>query len=93
MNTTKQDFNLTIKSRQASLRLWMYERNITWGDFGKVMGSITPQGACQSLGRERISLRHYNSLVSSYPDIPRELLPEPRDVPYGPRPKLMQASC
>lgn len=88
MNNLKSDFNAIAPNRQMALRLWMYERNITWGAFGKVMGNMTTQGAKQSLSRERMPVRHFDALVEAYPELPRELLPEPRDVLPGPKPKF-----
>lgn len=87
MHKTKPNFNTTAGKRQLALRHWMYQNNITWGDFGRQLG-ISAVGALHSLGGERFPVRHYNALVKAYPDIPRELLPEPRDVPPGPRPRI-----
>jgi hypothetical protein len=70
----------------------MYLHNVTFVEMGRHMGGISGSGAQMSLKRERMPLRHYNALTQAFPDLPIALLPEPRDVPSGPRPNGLPLS-
>ena len=54
------------------------------------MGGISGSAAQQALKGQRMPIRHHAAVTEAYPDLPLELLPDPRDVPFGPRPKGLQ---
>jgi len=78
--------------RIADMRRWMYLNNVTFVDFGRVCG-ITATAAQIALGKNRMPVRHHKAITEAYPDLPVELLPEPRDVPAGPRPKGLEGEA
>ena len=84
---TKLDTNPINANRQLALRVWLYERGQTWRTLGDIMG-ITPEGAAKMMSRPRMPVARFNQLTAAMPALPRELLPEPRDVPPGPKPKF-----
>lgn len=76
--------------RQVAIREWMTQgEGRTFRAFGKAMG-ITGNGARRLLFSATMPIGRYNQFVAAFPDFPRELLPEPRNLPPGPKPKLLQ---
>ena len=80
------DPNLAELERQARLRRWMLDNNITFTAMGGVMGGITGNAVRKALERERMPVRHHEALRAAYPDLPVELLPEARNTAPGPQP-------
>jgi hypothetical protein len=76
-------------TRVADLRRWMYLNNVTFVEVGRVCG-ITAIAAGMSLRGERMPVRHHKAITEAWPELPVELLPEPRDVPSGPKPKGLE---
>ena len=78
-----------LVKRQMALREWMAENEHTFQAYSNVFG-ITRWGTVRLLMRERMPVRRFEQLVSAFPEIPHELLPEPKNVMTGPKPKYMQ---
>ena len=72
----------------AELRRWMYLNNITYRALARVCG-VTPHAVMASVRGDRMPVRHYRAITEAYPDLPVKYLPEPRNVPSGPRPKCL----
>ena len=94
---TASHANETVKQiqqgniRAADLRRWMYLNNVTFKDLGRIMGGISREAAIMSLRGERMPVRHHRAITKAYPDLPVQFLPEPRDIPMGPRPKGLKS--
>lgn len=73
----------------ADLRRWMYLHNVTFVDIGRVCG-VTASAMQISVGKNRMPVRHHQAILVAWPDLPVELLPEPRDVLTGPKPKGLE---
>ena len=88
--------HLQGKLRFADLRRWLYLNNVSLTELGGHMGGISRAAVCKALKQDRIKVDHHKAIMKAYPAFPVELLPEPRDVPPGPRPKgleLQQATA
>lgn len=77
--------NLITLSRQALLRGWMYDRNITYAELGTMLG-ITGDGLAKLVKQATIPTRHFEILVAQ--GVPPALLPEARDLKTGPKTKM-----
>ena len=85
-NTTNSVKNA---SRQQALREWMTENEHTFQAYSEALG-ISRWGVVRLLKQERMPVRRFKQLVSAFPEIPHELLPKPKNVMTGPKPKYMQ---
>ncbi len=70
--------------RIERLRDWMAERNITYRAIGERIG-VSTQGVRQLLVCETIPVKRHNALCAL--GFPEDLLPQPCDLPTGPRPR------
>ena len=76
--------------RIERLRDWMAEGNITYRAIGERIGVLT-QGARLLPVRETIPVERYKALrVLGFPE---DLLPQPCDIPTGPRPRIPRFPC
>jgi hypothetical protein len=82
----KQTKGATMVSEPRIIRLrdWMSEHFITYGAIAKHLG-ITVTGARWLVSRETIPVERYHQLIEL--GFPEALLPQPLDIPPGPRPK------
>jgi len=73
------------KLRYKRLLLWMYERDITFFSLAEKLGVSDGcvRSACQG---EYCPTRHHEKMIAL--GIPAELLPDPRDLKRGPKPKV-----
>ncbi len=85
--------NLTEIDRQAKLFEWINDNEVTFTAMGKHMTGVTGRPVTgnavkKALMQERMPVKNHKALRDAYPNLPVELLPEPRNVPTGPRPKI-----
>jgi len=70
--------------RRQALKIWLFANGLSVSALARMLG-ITPGALQQSLGRDRMPVRNHQVLVGA--GIPVHLLPHPKDVRPGPRPK------
>lgn len=86
------DSNLTPTDAQEAdriceLRVWMVRNEVSFVDMGKNMGGVTGNAALKALKKARMPVDNHKLLRDAYPHLPLALLPQPLDVPPGPKPR------
>ncbi|MDR0477015.1 MAG: hypothetical protein LBH14_03630 [Desulfobulbaceae bacterium] len=85
-NYNKTAIKLQGNSRVDDLRCWMYLHNVKVGDFSRACG-VSDTSINVFIRKSRMPVRHHRAICEAFPDLPIELLPEPIDIPTGPKPK------
>lgn len=85
LNSNKTSGPSQVELRIMDLRIWMIQNNITFVQMGKDLGGVTSSCVWQLLKRERISTARHRDFLNI--GVPERLLPPPRDVSRGPKPK------
>lgn len=75
-----------IKQRRQGLHIWLIQNELTFTALAECIGIRLPTLDAH-LKNPTIPVEHHRKLVETF-NVPPELLPEPRDLRPGPKPKL-----
>lgn len=76
-------------TRQERLKLWLWSNNVPQAEIARRLG-VAKSSVGYWIRRDFLSAQRVEQLREL--GIPEDLLPCARDIPSGPRPKLLQAT-